>query len=136
MRKYSRFSCSVYIFIGPSEHNDICKLLQPLSQDQLQDLGLKLGLTIDRITGYGNVTKCQYMQNLVRDWTNKSDNVVDATWLSLEEALRESRHNGIADLVSKRTGSHQISGIYIHCYSCFGVIILILVVQRLCMHVL
>ena len=90
-----------------SDQNDVVEFLKKLSLSQLKDLARELGLSIQRIEDFNTEARVEFIHNLMRDWTNRSDNVAargGATWNSLEKALRKIGQNGIADEIKSEKG--------------------------------
>ena len=86
---------------------EICRYLTVLSQQNILDLGMVLGISYPNLKDYKQSAPQQFLYEVVAAWLRKQDFVIEKgrtpTWHNLVKALRDDtvRQNGIADDISK-----------------------------------
>ena len=83
-----------------ANHNKVKTLLSPLKPDEVQAVGLELGLSYIRLKRMRND-----LDDVVNSWLKLDDDVRsysgEPCWESLVKALQSAGHNGIAEKVKK-----------------------------------
>ena len=104
--------CNTYIStellvpIFPSGHDDqddIMSFLHSLSDKNIYDLGIALGISHQRLTDANR--GASFLGNVILDWLNRVDKVGKPSWRSLVSALRDPmvKQTGIAnDIAAKK----------------------------------
>ena len=94
---------------------EICRYLNLLSQDNIFDLGLALGISYTSLSDYQESVSSvkQLLRKVIAAWLRKQDYVEERgripTWENLVKALRDEqvRQNGIASTISKEKALQQ-----------------------------
>ena len=84
---------------GDKDLQTVTKYLTKLSESDLENLGLCLGLYLPTFRRYGNVSLARFRFSLIHDWISEKDNVKGcggATWSLLVNALRDEEMLEIA----------------------------------------
>ena len=98
------FVTAVESSLGPPDHFETSRLLKPLSNDELIELGTALGLS------YSNLKRMtMLLGDMIQAWLNGDDDVTTRSgfpsWTSLATALERTGHTTIASKVRK--GEHS-----------------------------
>ena len=103
-------------FLTEIKHmEEICRYLNLLSQDNIFDLGLALGISYTSLCDYQESVSSvkQFLRKVIAAWLRKQDYVEERgripTWENLVKALSDEqvRQNGIASTISKEKAIQQ-----------------------------
>ena len=86
-----------------ADHAKIKKFLRVLTNEELRNVGLELGLSYNHLEKMGH----DCLNELVHCWLNKDDDVMETSgapsWKSLAKALEEAGFTGVASNIRKGT---------------------------------